>query len=279
VRDAGFEVAIDPTDAALLYRVDERGRSALRAGGDGFRYDGEDGSRTGVELAAEIAQEPLAWSPGALLRPILQDLVLPAAAYVGGFGELAYHAELGDMRDACDAPRTAFVPRISMTLVDPECRFAIERLETSVEAILRAKGKWAVAEPEALPPVIEKMNVIARDAAAKLAALKAELAALDPGLAVQLKRTGGQIEDLVAKLAEKGARVHQNKSGKGRRHERRVNNALFPRNQPQERVLGPLPFVARFGEDWIGELLAEIDPLAPEHMVVNLAAETNLGET
>jgi uncharacterized protein YllA (UPF0747 family) len=279
VREAGFEVAIEPAEAALLYRVDEKGRSALRAGGDGFRYDGEDGSRTGAELAAEILQEPLAWSPGGLLRPIVQDLVLPVAAYVGGFGELAYHAELGDLRDACNSPRTAFVPRISMTLVDPECRFALERLETSVEAVLRAKGAWAAEETEPAPPVLEKMNAIAREAAQRLTALKAELAALDPGLAVQLKRTGGQIEDLVAKLAEKGARVHQNKSGKGRRHERRVNNVLFPRNQPQERVLGPLPFVARFGEDWIAELLAEIDPLAPEHMVVNLAAETKIGES
>jgi bacillithiol biosynthesis cysteine-adding enzyme BshC len=278
VRAAGFEVAIDPAGAALLYRVDDTGRSALRAGGDGFRYDGEDGSRTGAELAAEIVQEPLSWSPGALLRPIVQDLVLPVAAYVGGFGEMAYHAELSDLRDACGAPRTAFVPRISMTLVDPECRFALARLETGVEAVLRAKGAWMVEEKEAEPPVVERMNAIARDAAAKLAALKAELAALDPGLAVQLKRTAGQIEDLVAKLAEKGARVHQNKSGKGRRHERRVNNVLFPRNLPQERVLGPLPFVARFGEDWIAELLDEIDPLAPEHVVVNLAAETKIGD-
>jgi hypothetical protein len=43
-------------------------------------------------------------------------------------------------------------------------------------------------------------------------------------------------------------------------------------------VLGPLPFVARFGEEWIAELLGEIDPLAPEHMVVSLAAETKLGD-
>ncbi len=276
LREAGHEVATDPAEAAVVFRVDAKGRAALRAGGDGFRYDGEDGSRTAAELAAEIQQEPLAWSSGALLRPIVQDLALPVAAYVGGFGELAYHAELGDLRDATKTPRTAFVPRISFTLVDPECRQSLARLETDVESILRARGSFTAKEQDDAPPVLAQMSSIAKDAATRLSTLRAELAALDPGLAVQLKRTCDQIQDLVDKLAEKGARVHQNKSGKGRRHERRVNNLLFPRNEPQERVLGPLPFVARFGEDWIRELLLEIDPLAPEHMVVHLAADRDI---
>jgi bacillithiol biosynthesis cysteine-adding enzyme BshC len=277
VRTAGFEVAIDPSTAALLFELDAKGRRPLRAGGDGFRYDGEEGSRLGVELAAEIVQSPMNWSPGALLRPIVQDLVLPAVAYVGGFGELAYHVELGDLRDACSAPRTAFVPRISATLVDPECRLALKRLETGVTEILRARGAFtAESGATPAPAVLQRMKDVARAAAKDLASLKTELAELDPGLAVQLKRTGDQIEDLVAKLVEKGERVHQNKSGKGRRHERRANNALYPRQLPQERVLGPLTFVARFGEDWVHELCREIEPLAPEHLVVNLAADVDL---
>lgn len=280
VRKAGHAVAIDPADAALLFTLDDKGRRALRSGGDGFQFAGESGSRTAAELAAEIQQAPLAWSPGALLRPIVQDLVLPVAAYVGGFGELAYHAELGDLRDAVGAPRTAFVPRISMTLVDPDVRFALTRLGTDVPAILRTKGAYAVDVGRVeTPAVVTRMREVARGAARDLVALKNDLAELDAGLAVHLKRTGDQIQDMVEKIAEKAERVQQNKSGKGRRHERRVNNVLFPRQTPQERVLGPLPYVARFGEEWIGELLNEIDPLAPEHLVVNLAAETTIEGT
>lgn len=279
VRAAGFDVAIDPASAALLFELDAKGRRALRAGGDGFRYDGEEGSRTGVELAAEIVQSPLSWSPGALLRPIVQDLVLPVCAYVGGFGELAYHIELGDLRDACSAPRTAFVPRISATLVDPECRLALKRLEVDVATILRTHGTFtADAAATPAPAVLSQMKEVAHRASKELAGLKADLAKLDPGLAVQLKRVRDQIEDLVLKLSEKGERVHQNKSGKGRRHERRANNLLFPRQQPQERVLGPLTFVARFGEDWVRELCEELEPLASEHLVVNLAADVEVEE-
>ena len=35
-----------------------------------------------------------AWSPGALLRPLAQDALLPTAAYVGGPAEIAYHAQI-----------------------------------------------------------------------------------------------------------------------------------------------------------------------------------------
>ncbi|HEV8112061.1 MAG TPA: bacillithiol biosynthesis cysteine-adding enzyme BshC [Planctomycetota bacterium] len=274
----GQEPAIEPAGAALFYLLDTNGRRALRAGGDGFRFDGEAGSRTGPELAAEIVQDPAAWSPGALLRPVVQDLCLPVAAYVGGMGELAYHVELPELRASVGAPATPFVPRVSCTLVDPECRVSLGRVGTTVAEILRARG---VGEPEGdgaqgastEPAVIARMRAIADAGARELEALRDDLAALDAGLLSQLKRAAGQMRSAGEWVAEKAERVHQNKSGKGRRHLRRLASSLFPLGEPQERILGPLPFVARFGEDWPIELLKSIDPFAPEHLVVNLGSD------
>ncbi|MCY2959813.1 MAG: bacillithiol biosynthesis cysteine-adding enzyme BshC [Planctomycetota bacterium] len=274
VRAAGFEVAIEPREAALVYSLDAKGRRALRSGGDGFRYDGEDGSRSGDELAAEIVQDPANWSPGALLRPIVQDLALPVAAYVGGGGELAYHAELGALRAAVGAPRTPFVPRVSVTLVDGRVRFALERLEASVADILRARGTFAPPGSESPEPaVLAKLRAAGEQAKRELDALRPELAELDPGLSVQLKRTGDSVKELVTQLADKAQRIQANRTGKGRRHERRANNVLFPNLAPQERVFGPLQFVARHGEGWVTELLQEVDALGSEHLVVHLPSK------
>jgi bacillithiol biosynthesis cysteine-adding enzyme BshC len=282
VRALNYEVAIPPDGAALVYRHDRSGprgsaapqRRALRAGGDGFRYDGEAGSRTASELAAEIVQSPFDWSPGALLRPIVQDLCLPVAAYVGGFGEMGYHAQLLDLRRAVGAPTPAFVPRISCTLVDPECRHSLTKLELGVADVLRAKGSLSL-DPSGgdAPPVVARLRDIAERAARDIVGLESEIAELDRALAVPLKRTANQLLDLVEKLAEKAERVHQNRSGKGKRHERRLNNSLYPRGLPQERVLGPFQFVARFGEDWIRDLFDELNPLSSEHLVVDLGPE------
>ena len=274
---AGFEPAIPPAEAALLFHHELEGgrlaRRALRAGGEGFQYDKEDGSRTAAELAAEIIEDPRSWSAGALLRPLVQDLCLPVAAYVGGWGELGYHAQLGPLRERARAPATPFVPRLSATLIDPEARLSLRILGSDATAVLRKRGVFEAADEPAEPDVAARLRAVGERAAAELLALRAALEELDPSLLVQLKKTAAQVEELAATLGEKARRVHGNRSGKGRRHERRLSNLLCPRGEAQERVLGPLPFVARFGTAWLEELLLEHDPFAPVHLLVHLGVD------
>jgi len=276
LRALGYEPPIDPAEAALVYHHDDKGRQPLRAGGEGFRYDGEPGSRTPAELAAEIVQSKADWSPGALLRPLVQDLVLPTCAYIGGFGELAYQLTLGHARDVAGAPRTPFVPRVSCTLVEHETRVSLDKLGVTLKDAL-AGGASPVhdaqagqGEHAAVPPVADELRRIARSAADQILSLRPELRELDASLPVNAKRTADQLRSFVDKLADKAERVRRNRAGKGQRHERRMTNALRPRGLPQERVLGPLPFLARYGRAWIDELARELDPLAPEHLAVHL---------
>lgn len=277
VAGGGDAPAIDPERAALIFHVDEQGRHALRAGGEGFRYDGESGSRSASELAAEIVQNPGEWSAGALLRPIVQDLVFPTCAYVGGWGELAYHAQLAQLRDRCDVPRVPFVPRISCTLVEEEQRSAFVKVGTDLRGALAARGELsAPADPDA-PPIIAALRVTGEQTSQALRAHRAELAQLEPALAAGLKKTAGQISHLIDKLATKAERVHANRSGKGQRQARRLNHGLMPKGQPQERVLGPLAPTARYGTAWIDALYAELPAVCSEHLVVHLTEELEEG--
>ncbi|MEE8469537.1 MAG: bacillithiol biosynthesis BshC [Planctomycetota bacterium] len=269
---SGAEPAIDPETAALVYHVDQDGRRALRAGGEGFRYDGEAGSRSPAELAAEIVQDTPAWSPGALLRPLVQDAALPVCAYVGGYGELGYHAQLGPLRDALGLPRTPFVPRISITLVDPELRALLAREKVSVRTALEAGGELRVQDEseDGQPAVIGSLRALAEDSAQGLLDLRPALAELEPALAANLRRTADQMRALVEKVAAKCERVHANKSGVDRRRMRRVNHTLCPRGTAQERILGPLQFCARYGPEWIEALYAEMPAVCTEHLVVHI---------
>lgn len=82
VRASGRTPAIEPRESALVFHHEDGKRHALRLADGLYRYDGESGARNAVELAAEIVQAPEDWSCGALLRPVVQDLVLPAAGYL-----------------------------------------------------------------------------------------------------------------------------------------------------------------------------------------------------
>lgn len=271
VRALGLEPVIASRESALVYRVDSRGRHALRLGGDGYRYDGEEGSRTSSELAAEIVQSPLDWSPGALLRPLVQDSVLPSVAYLGGWGELGYLAQLGSAREVAAVATTAAVPRWSATLVDPDTDEALAQLGVSVESVVRGRGVGlASADEEPAPPVVRELRDIAERAAKDLVARREALAELDRGLAAHLPRTADQIRSLIDKLCEKAERVDANRRGRGKRLVRRVANTLVPRGEPQERVLGALPYVARYGRAWIDELFASLGALASGHLVAHL---------
>ena len=272
--DAGQEPTIDPATAALVFRLVDGHRQALRFTQDEFRYDDESGSRTAAELAAEIVQEPLEWSPGALLRPVVQDLALPVAGYVGGWGELAYHAQLPALRERAGVPGTPFVPRLSATLVDPEAEASLQKLGLSVRDALMARGRLGEtsAARDATAPVVTRLREAGQRAASELLGLREELAALDQGLAAQLRRRGKQVQEIFDRLAGKADRVHANREGRGQRHFRRLNHGLYPRGAPQERVRGLLEFAARFGTGWVDALLGELEPLPTEHLVVHLGA-------
>lgn len=275
IRAVGHVPQIDPSTAAFLYHVDERGRNALRLGSGGLQYDGEQGSRTRAELAALIHQDPSAWAPAALTRVIVQDSCLPVAAYVGGLGELAYHAQLLPLRDFAGVPRTPFVPRFACTLIEPDVEASLVKLGVSAESILRGGGApTAEDDGPQVPQVIEVLRGIGARTAREVASQREALAELDAALAANLKRTGEQMQALLERICEKAERVHQNKSGRGQRHLRRVATGLFPRGLPQERVIGPLVYVARYGRGWIEDLLAHVPAVPREHLLAHMTFET-----
>jgi uncharacterized protein YllA (UPF0747 family) len=273
LRAQGTEAAIAAESAALVFRVVEGKRQALRFSADnGYSYDNEPGSRTRAELAAEIIERPDEWSAGGLLRPLVQDLTLPVAAYVGGWGELAYHAELPVLRAELGVPATPFVPRLSATLVNDGERSSLCKLSMSVADALAARGTLDEERHEtpAQSDIAARLRGVGQDAARALNALREELGQLDRGLASQLKRTGEQLQGLTERIAAKAERVHSNSVGRGKRHFRRINNGLYPRGLPQERVRGTIEIVARYGTAWIDTLRRETDAFPTEHVVFHL---------
>jgi bacillithiol biosynthesis cysteine-adding enzyme BshC len=263
--------AIDPSRAALAFHVTDAGRRALRPGGDGFEEDGRDGSCTPSELAALIIQDPEDWSAGALLRPLVQDIALPVAVTIGGYGEYAYHRQLVHVRESLGIPITPFAPRVSLTVVDGETSRALAVEDTTPEQVMRTKGDWrppAAIEDE--PAILKQLETLEQNQRAELLSLREALSQLEPALGSSLKRTANLNAKEVARLTRKARRVHQNQAGRGDRHVRRLNHALMPRTLPQERVLTALQFMAPHGPEWVDSLYAEIPALSTEHLLVQL---------
>ena len=80
------QVKVSGGSTLLFYNVDGR-REALRSRNGKF-YAGH-GSFTLEELHAAIEKNPEAVTPNVLLRPVVQDTLLPTAAYIAGPAEIA----------------------------------------------------------------------------------------------------------------------------------------------------------------------------------------------
>ena len=258
---------------ALLFQLDGGLRRAVRRHPLGWRLDGEDpgAERTDDELAARVRAEPDRWSAGALLRPLVQDLLLPVAAYVGGPGELAYQAQLGELRNAVGLPRGSFVLRASLLLTTPRLREAAARSQLQIADILGNPSLLKpTITPEEAPLALQKLRETVQRHRAELLDLRKEIAALDPGLAQRLRRAAALGEKSLLELHGRLQRVFDNRRGKNRRHLRRLGAMLWPLGRAQERVLGLIVFLAAAGDTWLAELLEGLDPFPTEGLIVHL---------
>jgi bacillithiol biosynthesis cysteine-adding enzyme BshC len=222
-----------------------------------------------VEDAAEAFGRPAAWSPGALLRPLVQDALLPTAAYVGGPAEIAYHAQITPSYAHFGIPRPALLPRPSLTLVEPHQARALDAERLALGDLVRDPealvSRWA---REAYPDV-ERAFAGAREAIEReLRSVEETLGTRDPTLRAAAAAARGRALFPVDGLHEKALRALK-KRDQGRADRlRRTRDALLPGGALQERGLGLVGPLARHGLALVAELGEVLDPFARGHQVV-----------
>ena len=133
-----------------------------------------------AEAVGLFAREPDALSPGAALRPVLQQIALPAAIYVAGPGELSYHAFIAPLYAALGAVRPRVLPRASMTLVPNWLTRGLAQWGRSVEDLGTTP-----------PPLRQKEALGAELAQLKVATTLAEQRAATLGEAMQRRAATG----------------------------------------------------------------------------------------
>jgi bacillithiol biosynthesis cysteine-adding enzyme BshC len=224
--------------------------------GDRFREVGGDRSHTRAELLAALARDPMVFSTSALLRPLVQDTLLPTAAYVGGPAEVTYYAQLEPLYRAFDRPPPLAVPRCRFRIVDERARALLARLGLSPDDAARSEAELVaqLAKPQLA-------DVEARLLAPFLAA-HAELAArAEPTLATAFAKTRASVERSIGKLTSAIERDAGYRDAELVAAVRRLRSWLVPNGEPQERVLGISGFAARIGDrDLVERVLAAVEP-------------------
>jgi bacillithiol biosynthesis cysteine-adding enzyme BshC len=223
------------------------------------------------EALRHLQAQPADWSPGVLLRPLAQDLILPTAAYVGGPSEVAYHAQIAPSYAHFGIPRPALMPRPSLTLVEPAQARALEAegltlpdLQEDPQTIL---GRWVrESHPEMEAAFARVRGTVERE----MKGVEDALGALDPTLRGAADSARGRILHQIEGLQEKATRALKKRDQARADRLRRTRDALLPGGSFQERGLGLVSVLARHGDAMLGLIGERMDPWARGHQVLYL---------
>ena len=261
-----------PANAPWFFHLRNGERQVLGAEGDTFRFENEPGSRTPLELAAEIVQSPSMWHPAHLTESLARSAALPVIAEVGKRKELERHMLLLPARLAFGWPQPAFIACVQSTLVDSHSSTSLHKLDITVEDVLGSQGQLDPhhSVPQA-GPVLDAIEKIARDARTALKEQKKAVLEIGPTLKPALRTATRELTSALANLSTKVSHVAANRGGKLNSHRRRLCNSLCPDGKAQATGLNPFPWLAREGPGWLGDYCRELDPFSSEHLVVHLA--------
>ncbi len=107
---AGYAAQILPRPINLFY-LTETGRHRLVYINGTYGAEGYARQWNRAEIVAELDAHPERFSPNVVLRPVLQELLLPNVAYLGGWAEVQYWAQLGGVFAQQGVPMPVVYPR------------------------------------------------------------------------------------------------------------------------------------------------------------------------
>lgn len=225
-----------------------------------------------AELLRRIAAAPHHFSPNVLLRPVVQDYLLPTLTYTGGAAEVAYFAQAAVVYEALLSRVTPIVPRFSATIVEPKPEALLQRYRLGLTDLF--PGPESLRERLAAHTLSQEVQTAFDNAGTNLekslAAIRESLARLDKTLVDAANNAGSKMQHQLEQLRSRAARAELRHSDVLARHAEFLSHTLYPNKTLQEREIGGIYFVARHGLDLLRQLYDTIHTECLDHQVIVL---------
>lgn len=252
---AGYHAQVKVAEPGTLLFFNVGGqRLPLRPRNSGFTAGRA--TFTPEEIRKALETTPEAFSANVLLRPVVQDTLLPTAVYVGGPAEVAYFAQCEVVYRRLLGRMPAVVPRAGFTLVESHVAALLKKYDVGIHDVWRGR--------QHLRRRME-LGFLSRDLARQFTAgekslrallekLRKPVGKLDKTLLGAIDTAERKILYQFLRLRGKAGRAEDLRSGVLDGHERILLDALYPHHAPQERALGLLGFLSAHGLGLLDEL-------------------------
>jgi bacillithiol biosynthesis cysteine-adding enzyme BshC len=267
---AGYHAQVTPAEGAISLFYLNDGRDAIRASGT----DATVGERetTLDALAKEAAEHPEHFSPNVLLRPLVQDAIFPTICYVAGPNELAYLGQLREVYSRFGIAMPLMYQRATATLVDSATLRFLARYELPLLS-LQPQDERSLNDllESQLPPTVEQaLAGVSSIVDERMEALARAVHQIDPTLEGTVRTTLGKMQHEMQTLHTKVINAAKRKDETLRRQFQHAQALAFPQGHPQEREIGFVWFLNRYGPALVDRLLDEIPLGMGQHYVLSI---------
>jgi bacillithiol biosynthesis cysteine-adding enzyme BshC len=265
---------VDDALTARESELDSRGFEPAVTHGRGlstvFRY--ANGTRTRIQIAgASTANADDELEPNVILRPVAERAILPAVAYLGGPGEVAYFAQSTAIAQALGAAAPVVLPRWSGMIIEPHVQRLLARHHLAPDDLRDPHAAESRLVRAQLPDGVRDALARYSEGAASLNdALRRALASDGASPLVPDTVLDGVRNNVAYRLERLERRIV---AGAKRREAAAMHDiavarsSLYPHGKPQERVLNFIPMLARHGQPLLDMMRAR----ANEHAAALLA--------
>lgn len=275
LKNLGYELTLDAekNDGHLFYHF--HGDRILLIRNEEGNWVGKNGEviLSTEELIDTVKTKPQNLSNNVVTRPLMQELLFPTLAFVGGPGEIAYWAALKPAFHAIGIMMPPVIPRWSLTYIDRLTEKNAQKFDLTIEQLINegvAEFRENWLQSKVTPPI----NELANDVKEKIEH------AHQP-----LREMANEIRADISLLAEKNLQYLYREI---EFLERKMNQAveekyvqelnmlhhlemvLYPNGGLQERTWNPLPLINKYGSDWLKAILRTPLSLRDDHYIVYL---------
>lgn len=265
--DNGYHSQVTVQRSNLFWIDANKKRKKIQSEGDRWFIDEPAQEWSSEELIQQIRSEPDSFSPNVFLRPVVQNYLIPAIAYIAGPGEIAYYAQMRSYYRLFKLHMPIIIPRFSVTILESPIARITSKLPFQLpEYINRIEDLEKMYIERSDTPEIETIFRNWKENVSEISNVQGKkVADIDPTLKKSADKTVTQFFTELDKLKGKVYRSVKEDEKIQLQRIQKIQNQLFPDMNLQEREVAFIYIMNKYGIDIWDRFLDQLSDHEPNN--------------
>ena len=272
LEEKGVKIQVNPREINLFY-IGQGKRERLIAEGNQVIVP-EKGLLSIEEVTADIAANPMNYSPNVVLRPLFEEIILPNLCYIGGSGEINYWLQLKAVFHSFAVVFPILQTRISALYIDKGTQKKLTQMEMVWTDLLPENHIIHKNFISKNPENQIDFNPIDVSAVAIQKALQETIHSVDPNMSNYAEAEITKLNKQIEQIKEKLFKLNKSKHETALKSLDQMREKLFPGNGLQERKWNLFHFIANGNyTTFLHELKEAMDVFNPDLLIIEEGIE------